>query len=205
MKKNPTIDAPPRSRSERAAETKAAILRSARRAFAEFGYDGAGLRGIAEGAGVTAMMVGRYYGSKEQLFAQVVAASMEDPVILARENLRSPSMARDMAAALVGLTGPGAHPLDGFLMLFRSASSETAARIARDQIAAVHHASTARVVSGDHAAERAAIFLSIVAGIQMMRQMIGLKALTDADPDTLIALLTPLFGQLLGDGPTAPV
>lgn len=151
------------------------------------------------------MMVGRYYGSKEQLFAQVVAASMEDPVILARDNLHSPSMARDMAAALIGLTGPGAHPLDGFLMLFRSASSETAARIAREQIAAVHHASATRAVTGEHAAERAAIFLSIVAGIQMMRQMIGLTALTDADPDTLTALLTPLFEQLLGNRPAVPM
>lgn len=199
MKKNEMPPAHTKRRSERAAETKAAILRSARKAFAELGYDGAGLRGIAEGAGVTAMMVGRYFGSKEQLFAEVVAASMADPVILAPDNLKSSSMAQDMATALVGLTEPGEHPLDGFLMLFRSASSETAARIAREQIAAIHLTSAERILGGSHAVERAAIFLSVVAGIQMMRQMIGLKALTDADPAALVALLTPLFEQILSN------
>ncbi len=44
---------PPRQRN--AAATREAILQSARRAFAKAGYDGAGVREIASGAGVTAM------------------------------------------------------------------------------------------------------------------------------------------------------
>lgn len=54
----------PRQRDAEA--TREAILASARRAFALSGYDGAGVRDIAAGAGVTAMMVNRYFGSKEQ-------------------------------------------------------------------------------------------------------------------------------------------
>jgi AcrR family transcriptional regulator len=185
-------------RSQRAAATKAAILASARRAFAELGYDGAGVRGIAEGAGVTAMMVNRYFGSKEQLFAEVVAASMADPVILSAENLASPTLCRDLAKALVGLTGPDETPLDGFLILFRSVSSPTAARIAREQIAAIHQRTAQGAVrGGEHAAQRAGLFLAVVAGVQMMRQMIGLSALADADPETLVDLLTPIFEQIL--------
>ena len=63
--------APPRPRN--AAATREAILNSARAAFARAGYDGAGVREIAAGAGVTAMLVNRYFGSKEQLFAEVIA------------------------------------------------------------------------------------------------------------------------------------
>ena len=189
---------PPITRASRAAGTRAAILASARATFAAAGYDGAGLREIAHGAGVTAMMVNRYFGSKEQLFAEVVAASMADPVILSAENLASPTIGRQLASALVGLTRSEAHPLDGFLILFRSASSPVAARIAREQIAAIHQATAARAMAdGPHAPQRAAILLSLVAGIQMMRQMIGLAALTEGDPGTLVDLLAPLFQHLM--------
>ena len=92
-----TEDQPARKRN--AEDTRKAILASARRAFAEVGYDGAGLRGIAEAAGVTAMMVGRYFGSKEQLFAAVVADTMRDPVILSGDNITSDQMATQFARA----------------------------------------------------------------------------------------------------------
>ncbi|HEV7965751.1 MAG TPA: helix-turn-helix domain-containing protein, partial [Actinoplanes sp.] len=62
--------ATPPARPRNAAATRAAILASARRNFARAGYDGVGVREIAGGAGVTAMLVNRYFGSKEQLFAE---------------------------------------------------------------------------------------------------------------------------------------
>ncbi len=111
------------------------------------------------------MMVGRYFGSKEALFGEVVADSMHDPVILSRDNLAAGDVPRALARALVGITAADAGPLDGFLILFRSAGSPVAARIARQRIAAAHHRDGDRAfVQGDHAAERAAILLSLVAG-----------------------------------------
>lgn len=178
------------SRSEKAEATKAAILTSARRAFAELGYDGAGLRGIAEGAGVTAMMVQRYFGSKEGLFGEVVSATMRDPVIFSATNLAAPDLPRAFAQALVGLTQKDAPPLDGFLILFRSTSSPIAAKIARERIAAAHQMTAEAAARGPDAPQRAAIFLSLVAGFQMMRQMLQLQALVDADPTLLAELMT---------------
>jgi AcrR family transcriptional regulator len=64
-----------------AVATRAAILASAREVFARAGYDGAGVREIAAGAGVTAMLVNRYFGSKERLFAEAIAATMASPII----------------------------------------------------------------------------------------------------------------------------
>ena len=72
------MPSPPPARRRNAAATREAILASARRAFARAGYDGAGVREIAAGAGVTAMLVNRYFGSKEQLFAEAIAASIGD-------------------------------------------------------------------------------------------------------------------------------
>lgn len=200
MKKPLTSSPTKTQRSRKAEKTKAAILASARQAFAELGYDGAGVRGIAQGAGVTAMMVNRYFGSKEQLFAEAVAASMADPTILSQENLDSPARCRKFAEALIALTGQDETPLDGFLILFRSTANETAARIAKEQIAAIHQRTAEGAASdSEHSAQKAALFLSIVAGVQMMRQMIGLSALADADPKTLADLLTPLFERLIGN------
>src|SRR5215471_13068200 len=115
-----------------AVATRAAILDSARRAFARSGYDGAGVREIAAEAGVTAMLVNRYFGSKEKLFAEVLADTMAEPIINRPENLASPRAGEIIASALVDITARGTTPLDGFLILLHSASSPLAARIGRE-------------------------------------------------------------------------
>lgn len=188
------------ARSRDAAATRLAILASARRAFARSGYDGAGVREIAGGAGVTAMLVNRYFGSKEKLFAKVLADTMAEPVILSARTLGSPTRAADMAAALVGLTEAGATPLDGFQILLRSASSTRAAEIGRAEIEKRYQKLLAGALGGKRAAERAAVVFALVAGLQVMRQMIGLKALADAKPAVLAKILAPLFAQLVEGG-----
>jgi len=186
---------PPRPRNADA--TRAAILSSARRAFARAGYDGVGVREIAAGAGISAMMVHRYFGSKEQLFAEVVAGIMATPMILTPENLASRSLGAALAEGVVAQTASGATPLDGFLIMMHSASSRRAAEIARAEIEQHYHRQLSRALGGALAQERAAIILAIVAGIQAMRQVIGLSALAKAQPARLAAILTPVFDQLV--------
>jgi AcrR family transcriptional regulator len=185
------------ARRRNAADTREAILVSARRAFAQAGYDGVGVREIARGAGVTAMLINRYFGSKERLFAEVVAETMKAPVILTEEFVSSSMPGAAFASALVELTKPGATPLDGFLIMVHSASSKRAAEIGREQIEQHHQKTLASALQGDLAAERAALALSVVAGFQIMRQMIGLSPLTEADPKALVKILGPVFEQLI--------
>lgn len=187
-------------RPRNAAATRQAILDSARQAFARAGYDGVGVREIAAGAGVTAMLVNRYFGSKEGLFAEVLAETMAKPVILAPENLKSATPSREFAAALVSITESDATPLDGFSIMLHSASSTRAAEIGREQIEKHHQRVLTASLSGNLAPQRAAVALSLVAGFQIMRQMIGLPALTKADPEALVGILTPLFQQLMTGG-----
>jgi AcrR family transcriptional regulator len=187
----------PEPRRRNAAATRQAILDSAREAFARAGYDGVGVREIASGAGVTAMLVNRYFGSKEELFAEAIAASMAQPIILAAARLASGPKARDMAAALVQITQPGATPLEGFRIMLHSAASKSAAKIGRREISKHHLRTMTDALHGAHAGERAAILLALVAGVQVMRQMIALPALADAEPKALARLLTPLFQQLI--------
>jgi AcrR family transcriptional regulator len=177
--------------------TRQAILASAREAFARLGYDGAGVREIAAGAGVTAMLVNRYFGSKEQLFAEAVAESMATSSVVLPEVLKSSASGEDIAAALIGITRAGATPLEGFQIMMRSAASERAAQLARELIEKHHQQSIAAALKGAMAPQRAALMLSLIAGLQMMRQMIGLSALADDQSQSLAKVLGPLFQQLI--------
>ena len=192
----------PPARRRNAGITRAAILVSARQAFARAGYDGVGVREIAEGAGVTAMLVNRYFGSKGQLFAEVVADVMSRPAIITEEIVTSPTAGSEIAAALIKLTAGGSSPLDGFRITLHSASSPSAAEIGREQIEAHHHKVLTTALRGEHAAERAALVLSVVAGVQVMRQMIGLTALNECPPTILVKLLGPVFQQLMDERAT---
>ena len=185
-------------RTRNAAATREAILGSALRAFAEKGYDGVGLREIAEGIGVTAMLVHHYFGSKEQLFGEVVARTVATPSIFTQENIASANPSEVLATALLKTTDPDQEPLDGFLIFLHSASTRRAAKITRDNIEQHQHKALAAVVRGDHADERAALVLAVIAGVQIMRQLIGLAPLAKADPKVLAKLIAPVLRQLMG-------
>jgi AcrR family transcriptional regulator len=191
------VNTPVRKRN--AAATRAAILASARQAFARAGYDGAGVREIAQAAGVTAMLVNRYFGSKEQLFAEVVSTTMQSTHLLTEEILNSADPALGMAEALVGVTTAGETPLDGFRIMLNSASSERAAEIARDLLEEHYSSTLVAVLHGPDAGQRAGLLLALVAGVQVMRQMVGLAALDDGA--TVARLIAPLLRQLINPGP----
>jgi AcrR family transcriptional regulator len=62
--------------------TRDAILRAARRRFAQRGFAEVGLRDIALDCGVSAALVVKYFGTKEQLFAEAVSFEAEARALL---------------------------------------------------------------------------------------------------------------------------
>ncbi|HOY77673.1 MAG TPA: TetR family transcriptional regulator [Hyphomonadaceae bacterium] len=188
-------------RRRNAAATREAILKSARKAFAKSGYDGAGVREIAEAAGVTAMLVNRYFGSKEQLFAEVVADTMSGKTVITDALGENANLAEYLVDGMLATTRPGETPLDGTLMMIRSSSSQRAAEIGKRQIEKQHHRRVTAALKGDHAEERAALVLALIAGVQFMRQMMKLSSLAGADTATLRKLLTPVMQQLIEPKP----
>ncbi|CAG2144568.1 TetR/AcrR family transcriptional regulator [Cupriavidus plantarum] len=187
--------------------TREAILESARKVFTESGYD-AGVREIAENAGVTAMLVNRYFGSKEQLFEEVVDTVLSAPGILTRDTLRAaPDLAalcHDVAEALLARTTPGTTPMDGFLVLLRSSNNAQATAILRKKIDAHFARPLATLLPGADAAQRAAVFLAIISGIQLMRQIIDLPALRGATPGKLGKRLEALLAVAIAPDTEAP-
>src|SRR5260370_38637126 len=100
-----------KARRRNAAATRKAILASARRAFARAGFDDVGGGEIAMGAGVTAMLINRYFGSKERLFAEVMAETMATPSILTQESITSSWAGEESPAGLLERTNTGASPV----------------------------------------------------------------------------------------------
>lgn len=94
-------------------------------------------------------------------------------------------------------TREGTSPLDGFLIMLHSTSSKRAARISREQTEKYHQRALAGALKGDLAPQRAALVLSLIAGFQVMRQMIGLSGLTKAPPQALAKILGRIFQQLI--------
>ena len=62
------------SRKRNATVTRASLLAAATDRFVREGYDSVSLREIASDAGVDVSLVSRYFGGKEELFAEVLAA-----------------------------------------------------------------------------------------------------------------------------------
>src|SRR6267142_822759 len=85
--------------------------------------------------------------------------------ILTRENLRSSNLSETIAATLVDITQAADTPLEGFLIMLHSASSKRAAAIGREQIEKGHQKTLTDALAGDLAPQRAALMLSVVAGL----------------------------------------
>lgn len=193
-------DAPtgPPARRRGAAATREAILRSALIAFTGHGYDGVGVREIARSAGVTAMLVNRYFGSKERLFAEAVEVAFAERTLIADD---VESLSRFAAAALVA-----AEPrsVDGFLLMLRSVANPRATEILRAAIDTHFQRPLQALLPGVQAQERAALFLSVLAGVRLMQQVLGSSALATADVSALELRLRPLFELLVHPpGPAA--
>ncbi|MFD5408212.1 TetR/AcrR family transcriptional regulator [Streptomyces griseorubiginosus] len=172
------------------AATREAILAAAVVEFTEHGYARAGVRQIAERAGVTAMMINRYFGSKDRLFAKAVERAFAPPTVVGD---RLPGLADSVARTLAERTAPGAEPLDPFLLLLRSAADPEAVDIVRQGIETHVGARLAGLLDGSDAEVRAQLGLAVIAGTWLLRTVVGTTALASADNDQLADLLADML------------
>lgn len=191
------------ARRRDAAATREAILAAAVVEFTEHGYAGAGVRQIAERAGVTAMMINRYFGSKEGLFTQAVARAFAPPTIVGDEHT---GLAGAIAHTLTERTAPGTERLDPFLLLLRSAPDTEAAGILRQGVETNVGARLAGLLDGPDTEVRAQLALALIAGTWLLRSVVGTTALATADDAHLTTLLTDMLEPVIheADGTSAP-
>ncbi|MFJ3672594.1 TetR/AcrR family transcriptional regulator [Streptomyces sp. NPDC090106] len=182
---------PPRKRD--GAATREAILAAAVVEFTEHGYARAGVRQIAERAGVTAMMINRYFGSKDRLFAEAVDRAFAPPTVVGAERRELPET---IAHTLAERTGPAADRLDPFLLLLRSAQDPEAVDALRRGIETHVGTRLAGLLEGADAEVRAQLGLALVAGTWLLRTVVGATALAEAADDDVAELLTAMLRPL---------
>jgi len=177
-------------------ETREQILAAARRIFAEQGYDGATVRGIAAGAGVNAALLHHFFGSKQQLFV----AAMNFPIDPAEQLpllLSGPpeEIGERVARLFLGIWGDPAGRAP-FLALLRSvASNEQAATMMRQFMMRT-------VLSGlaEHQGVpplRATAAAAQMIGIVMLRYVVQAPPLVEASDDEIVALIAPVLQRYL--------
>lgn len=164
-----------------AAATRAAILRAARAAFTEHGYDGVGIREIGRAADVDARLISKYFGSKEGLFAEVVDIAYEKSLLM------TPELNAEAARAL--LTGADESASDGLLLTLRSVANPRAAAIMRESIERDYQSRLAGGLPGTDATGRSALLIAICAGVLLNRLLLGNTVLNGSDVEQLIPYL----------------
>lgn len=182
-------------RRDRAA-TRTALLEASRRRFAEQGFDGTSVREIAADAGVDPTLIFRYFGSKQDLFAEAVKAEVPEgvgdpdagPAALAE------SMAREVV--LEDRAGHGGeHPL---LVMLRSAGRPEVRAALREEVCGRYLADLESRFDGEDADLRAELVGALLIGMGVMRSVVTSPVLSQAEPDRVAALVVEMVGALEG-------
>ncbi|GLS19585.1 TetR family transcriptional regulator [Labrys miyagiensis] len=181
-------------RPRNAVATREAILQSALLAFSRAGYDGVGLREIAGEAGVTAILVNRYFGSKEEMFVEAVKITFADTSLFSGD---AASIADRVAQAMVGKADEDKP--DAIRLMLHSASNPRAATILREALAGQFERPLAAMLGGRDTGERAALFLALIAGFDLIRNVVGSAPLTEADQPGLARRIATMLKPLVED------
>ena len=156
---------PAPARTRNAAATRQAILDAAISHFSREGYDGASLREIASDARVDAALVSRYFGSKEELFVEVLNCGPDASELFQGELATFGERVADRL-----MDDPDTQDgLDQLLIMLRSASSPAAAEPLRRSMRSWFLAPFAAYLGGPEAEVRARLAGDLIMGVAISR------------------------------------
>ncbi len=167
----------PLPRIRNAAATRELILSAARDRFLSDSYDAVGLREIAGAAGVDVALVGRYFGSKEELFKQVLGGGEPGKFDNLSDAASLPEFFADLATK--GNGGDNREHAERLILILRSASSPTAAGIVREAFREDVLGPVARLLDGPDAELRASFALAVLIGTNFLETIMSVGPLCD--------------------------
>jgi len=174
-------DAPEESARDR-------ILAAASAAFGTHGYDGA----IAAAAGVDPALIHHYFGSKSDLFAQVVGSSVQPGRVIARvlDGPRETLGERAMREVLTIWDNP-ATQRPAAAVLRTAVGNTSATPLLTGFLGTELVKRLARALDGPDAQLRASLAVSHMAGLILARYVLRLRGVADADREELVRLVGP--------------
>lgn len=197
---NVATDTASRSRVGRrggSGSTRGGVLDAARARFASDGFAATTIRRVAADAGVDPSQVMQFFGSKDNLFAAVVAV---------------PPSALERFATV--FEGPDEHlgerVVRAYLQAWEGVAEESEPLMAMLRSAVVNDQANAQLREfvqsrllhgmdgrGDDAVLRAGLASAMLVGVIISRRIIGVPALVEANTETLVAALAPAIQHLL--------
>lgn len=174
------------------AASKVALLDAARDLFAERGYDRTTVRDIAGRAGVNQALLFRYFGSKEALFAAVVARSGREHLV----GIPSDQVFARILRGILGKEQQGDHTVQ---IMLRSTGEDTVAKEINEQLGQDYIRTLAGLTSQPDRDLRAHLVLAWIIGIDIVRSVARTDPLASADSDDVMACVLPAVRALLED------
>jgi AcrR family transcriptional regulator len=159
--------------------TRQGILAAAAERFASASYDDVSLRDLAAAVGVDVAYVHRSFGSKEQLFREVLEAQHVDAEFL---QVETQELAASLARGLFKRPYPkGPYEPDPLLIFVHSLTSPTAGRHVGERMLS-EFIEPIRQKIDDPKPFRASMIMSLLIGFSILRHLLQLSAVTDLDP-----------------------
>lgn len=191
----------PRGRRPGTSTTRDEVLEAARRRFAEAGYDGASIRGIAAAAGVDPALVLHFFGSKENLFREAVAWPFDpaalEPVIL---HGGSRGLGERLARVFLQQWDDPATRRSLLAVLRGALTHEESATLLRQFLRDLLLRRLADVLEGSDQALRVELAAAHLLGVAIVRHLLQLEPLASAPAGDLASRLGPALDRDLGTG-----
>jgi AcrR family transcriptional regulator len=174
--------------------TRDRILDAAIRRFSRQSYEATGLRDIAADVGIDVAYVHRSFGSKERLFAAAVEASIQPERFLAG-NPRdlAATLARQVLARDIVQGSDEIGPLD---IVIHSLSSPEASRVLREVIVNDFINPLAGKLDCQTASP-AALIAALLVGVGILRSVLGVAPLLDAEQSVLERMMTDAIDGII--------
>lgn len=157
------------------------------------GFENSSTRRIAEDAGCNVALINRYFGSKIGLFESVMDACIDLKPILTGSR-------EEVVLSLVQICldkGNGTESFDPVLAAIRSGGTDPAKSVVQSQLGEPMVQTLATYIGGKDARQKAGLILSVVAGFEVGRCIIGVDAMQASQNEVLRPYLTDAIGVIL--------
>ena len=173
-------------------DTRTEITATARRLFADFGYEKTSVRDIATAAGVDPAMIRHYFGSKAELFRSTVGWPFDTDGLAARiiTGDRDELGARLTRVFLQAWDHPDSRaPL--LAILRGAATHEESTTLVRQFIQGQLYPQLAKPLKGSDTELRIDLAMAQLLGIAYLRHVLHVEPIASTPLDELIARVTP--------------
>jgi AcrR family transcriptional regulator len=178
--------------------TREAILRSARREFAQRGYERTTIRAIAADAAVDPALVAHFFGSKQQLFLSVVELPFEPDIVLPRLLAGDRAEVGERLAGFIVSVLEDPDARSRITGMVRAAATEpAAARMLRELLTRRVFVPLADALGVDDAQLRANLVGSQIVGLVMARYIVGVEPLATLPSADVVRAIAPTLQRYL--------